>query len=176
MGIIKASSHDSCFHLVSFQAGQDGAGEAGMLAKRLVWNANLHAGCCTSGRIQNPGKGIVNPTATGIKNTNGFCCYIKEMAKSWVWLARPSPRFLTVGTVNILGWGPFFVVGAVLCSILASTHQMPVTQPRVKTKHRSEGRRGAGWAKLSPVTNHWSKPPYAWNLLAWLVTQVLATF
>lgn len=32
VGIIKASSQDSCFHLVSFQAGQASAGGGGMLA------------------------------------------------------------------------------------------------------------------------------------------------
>lgn len=67
VGIIKASSHDSCFHLVSFQVGQAGAGEGGMLAS--VTCQECQPSCWQR---------IINCKARGIKNTSVFYCNIKE--------------------------------------------------------------------------------------------------
>lgn len=110
--ITKASSRGSCFHFVGFQVEQAEAGEVGMLGQvQLVRNAILHAGCCSSGHLESPGKGSL--TAKQEEWRTGLHSYaiLKKIDKlTWLNLG-----FLNLRTINILGWGFLCMVGAVLC-------------------------------------------------------------
>lgn len=80
---------DSCFHLVSVQVGQAGAGGPGMRAPvQLVRNANL---LLHSGRMQNPGRGMTDAPARGTENP-GACPHGGKGQTPQSWLRGAGPR------------------------------------------------------------------------------------
>lgn len=89
------SSHGSCFHLVSFQVEQAGAGGGGMLAGALPSrNAKLCTGCGTSGHTQNPARERLpakqQEWRNGAQSPAQSLCKGRRKSMSWAELAKLS--------------------------------------------------------------------------------------